>query len=137
MPPPSSSERETIDTQLKILQTYADGKMKRYGLLFSVNGGAFALARWSSEKSVVIDAAVIAAGTILFTILVPLDIWMFGIAMRTQFDTVQDGLFGQHGRLILLGLALFLIAVGSRCAFPALRLGASWCCCGFRRALAD
>lgn len=111
MPPPSSSERETIDTQLKILQTYADGKMKRYGLLFSVNGGAFALARWSSEKSVVIDAAVIAAGTILFTILVPLDIWMFGIAMRTQFDTVQDGLFGQHGRLILLGLALFLIAV--------------------------
>jgi hypothetical protein len=44
------------------------------------------------------------------------DIWMFGIAMRTQFDNVQGGLFGQHGQLILLGLALILIVAWSLAA---------------------
>jgi hypothetical protein len=107
---PSSIDRETIDTQLKILQTYTDGKMKRYGLLFSVNGGAFALARFSSDKGLAINPAVIASGAIFFTVLMTLDIWMFGIAMRKQFERVQDGLFGQHGRIILLGLALLLVA---------------------------
>src|SRR5215472_12610340 len=109
MTAPGSIDRETIDTQLKILQAYTDGKMKRYGLLFSVNGGAFALARFSSDKGVVISPAVIAFGAIFFTVLMTLDIWMFGIAMRKQFERVQDGLFGQHGRLILLGLTLLLV----------------------------
>jgi hypothetical protein len=36
VPPQSSVERETIDTQLRILQTCTDGRMKRYSLLFSV-----------------------------------------------------------------------------------------------------
>jgi hypothetical protein len=89
---PSSIDRETIDTQLKILQAYTDGKMKRYGLLFSVNGGAFALARFSSDKGLAINPAVIASGAIFFTVLMTLDIWMFGIAMRKQFESVQDGL---------------------------------------------
>jgi hypothetical protein len=106
---PSSFDRETIDTQLKILQAYTDGKMKRYSLLFSVNGGAFALARFTSDKGLAIHPAVIASGAIFFTVLMTLDIWMFGIAMRKQFERVQDGLFGQHGRIILLGLALLLV----------------------------
>ena len=40
-------DQELIGTQLQILQAYTEGKMKRYGLLFSVNGGAFALAKFS------------------------------------------------------------------------------------------
>jgi hypothetical protein len=52
----------------------------------------------------------VASGAIFFTVLTTLDIWMFGIAMRKQFERVQDGLFGQHGRIILLGLALLLVA---------------------------
>jgi hypothetical protein len=101
---------ETIQTQLQILQAYTEGKMKRYGLMFSVNGGAFALAKFSADKGVDINPAVIASGAIFFTVLMTLDIWMFGIAMRTQFEEIQEGLFGQHGRFILLGLALLLIS---------------------------
>ena len=109
MPVLSSSDRETIQTQLQILQAYTEGKMKRYGLLFSVNGGAFALAKFSSDKGLDIHPVVIASGAIFFTVLMTLDIWMFGFAMRKQFEGIQEGLFGQHGRIILLGLALLLI----------------------------
>ena len=112
----SSMDEGKIDTQLKVLQTYSEGKMKRYGLLFSVNGGAFALAKFGPEKTAAIPPAVIGFGAILFTVIMTLDIWMFGTAMRQQFGHVQEGLFGQHGRIVLLSLGLLLITASGLAA---------------------
>jgi len=109
---------------------YEDGKHRRYNLLFAVNGGAFAVAKLLSDPK---DCAVLgglslwhlSVGMILFTILMVIDIFLFGRNIRSTlpkdaFDptgkTVE--LFGKSGKavLILIGVLMcggwFLAAYG-------------------------
>ena len=63
---------------LTALSAYIDGKMKRYSLMFAVNGGAFAVAKLMTEAGKGSDTVLLghlklwhlALGAILFTILI-------------------------------------------------------------------
>jgi len=92
---------------------YEDGKHRRYSLLFSVNGGAFAIAKLLADKN---PPAVLgnpslrqlSFGMILFTIVMVADIFVFGEKMRTTY--LADA-FGWQGKAVLL-LIGFLICAG-------------------------
>jgi hypothetical protein len=76
--------------KLQGLNTYIDGKMRRYSLLFTVNGGAFAIAKLLGEQQtgkVLGDLSLqaVAIGAIVFTCLMWLDIYLFGKMMRSKF----------------------------------------------------
>ena len=93
---------------------YENGKHRRYSLLFSVNGGAFAIAKLLTgepgKDSVVLghlSLPQLAIGMALFTILMVADIFMFGQKMRTG---ELPGAFGWQGKLVLFFLGLLLCA---------------------------
>jgi len=101
---------------------YEAGKHRRYGLLFSVNGGAFAIAKLlSDDKTAAVLGALTLAhlslGMILFTVLMTLDIYMFGRNLRSTlpadaFDPHGQtvAIFGPPGRFVLLLIGLLLCA---------------------------
>ena len=72
------------------LATYIDGKMKRYSLMFAVNGGAFAIAKLMAENGKASNTILLghlqlwhlALGAILFTVLMVIDIYLFGQMMK-------------------------------------------------------
>ena len=70
------------DTQrLDGMRTYIDGKMRRYSLLFSVNGGALAIAKLMADESTArllgrLALWHLAVGAIIFTLVMVVDIWM-------------------------------------------------------------
>ena len=93
---------------------YETGKHRRYSLLFSVNGGAFAIAKLLAgdpgKEPVVLGHLTLpqlAIGMALFTVVMVADIYMFGEKMRT---TALPGAFGWQGKLVLLVLGLLLCA---------------------------
>lgn len=100
--------------RLQALETYIDGKMRRYNLLFAVNGGAFAIAQLLGDpntQSLVggLSLTHLAVGAIVFTGAMTLDIWLWGHTMRTQF--MENKLaFTLVGKFILLLLSGLLIA---------------------------
>lgn len=106
-----------------LFKAYEDGKHRRYNLLFAVNGGAFAVARVLGEKGSALAGNLtmsdLAIGMILFTLLMGLDIFMFGLKMRAQWEASQPGatdsplkgLFALPGRIVLVALCI-LIGVG-------------------------
>jgi hypothetical protein len=106
--------------RLAAMNTYIDGKMKRYNLLWAVNGGAFAVARLlplggdASAATAAADPAsvlgALAVGASLFTVVMCADIWMFGQMMRAEYFG-GTGVFGTPGRLVL-GLIGALIVAG-------------------------
>jgi hypothetical protein len=66
---------------------YEDGKHRRYSLLFAVNGGAFAIAKLHAEKNAVavlgdLTLERLSFGMILFTVVMVVDIFIFGQRMR-------------------------------------------------------
>lgn len=72
------------------MNTYLEGKMKRYSLMFSVNGGAFLIAKLFVEgntRSVLggLSPKALAIGAILFTLLMWRDIYLFGDMMKREF----------------------------------------------------
>lgn len=76
-----------LDTNKDVLDrlgAYIDGKMKRYNLLFAVNGGAYAIARLNPLPGALTVSA-IADGAIIFTAVMAVDIWLWGQTMRDQF----------------------------------------------------
>jgi hypothetical protein len=96
------------------MNTYIDGKLKRYNLLFAVNGGAFAIAQLLADADTQpllggITPRMLALGAIGFTILMAIDIWLFGTMMRREFFD-NTLVFSTVGKLILLALALLLIS---------------------------
>jgi hypothetical protein len=104
-----SNPQEILDG----LNTYIDGKMKRYSLLFAVNGGAFAIAKLLGEQQtgkVVggLTLEAVAIGAIIFTCLMWLDIYLFGETMRSKFFGNRL-VFGRPGKLILSALSALLI----------------------------
>ena len=82
----ASEENQVPDS----FKSYEDGKHRRYSLLFAVNGGAFAIAKVLAEKN---PGAVLgnlslhhlSVGMILFTIVLVMDIFMFGEKMRKTY----------------------------------------------------
>ncbi len=103
---------DTDPQKLDGLRTYIDGKMRRYGLLFSVNGGAFAIAKLmtdagSAKQLGYLSIKQLAIGAIIFTIVMTFDIWWFGQMMRDKF--LGEMAFGRRGKLILILLAALLV----------------------------
>lgn len=94
------------------LRTYIDGKMRRYGLLFSVNGGAFAIAKLMADDNSArllgrLSVRHLALGAIVFTIVMVVDIWSFGQMMRKEF--LDELAFSKRGKTILLLLGALLV----------------------------
>ena len=105
-----TTTRPTIAESFRI---YEDGKHRRYGLLFSVNGGAFAVAKLFGDANTAkllggLTLSQLAIGMILFTILMTADIYMFGKKIR---DNYLPDAFTVQGRAVLL-LIGFLICAG-------------------------
>lgn len=78
---------------LKTIETYIDGKMRRYTLLFAVNGGAFAIAQLfkdqgNSPSLGALSVEALAIGAVLFSWLMWIDIWAWGEMMRRYFNTL-------------------------------------------------
>lgn len=89
-------------------ELYLEGKMKRYSLLFSVNGGAFAIIQFSKDTQLpgVLSMFGLSFGLILFTLLMVSDIWLWGADMRQKHGIK---LFRPVGQMILLMIgALFV-----------------------------
>jgi hypothetical protein len=105
--------------KLTVLSTYIDGKMKRYGLLFSVNGGAFAIAKLHSSGDDILgdlDMRSLALGAILFTEAMTVDIWAWGERMKRNFSNPNNMVFTAVGKIIVLLLASLLILAWGRAA---------------------
>jgi hypothetical protein len=107
--------------QLQALETYIDGKMRRYNLLFAVNGGAFAIAKLFSDPAAQalvggLSLPHLAVGAIIFTLVMTLDIWRWGQTMRQQFLGNQLA-FTILGKGILVLLSSLLIAGWGLAAF--------------------
>lgn len=91
---------------------YEQGKHRRYGLLFAVNGGAFALAKLLvtgfGQNAFILGGLtlwMLALGMAAFSAVMCLDIFQFGRRMRA----LDGALFGFWGRLVLGMLGLLLI----------------------------
>lgn len=101
------------------LATYIDGKMKRYSLMFAVNGGAFAVAKLMAEAGQTSNTILLghlrlwhlALGAILFTVLMVIDIYLWGQMMKKKF--LGDLAFNVPGKLILICLGVLLISAWS------------------------
>jgi hypothetical protein len=115
--------RTAFDKELAALTAYTEGKMKRYGLLFSVNGGAFAIAKILTDRATVSPLQPVlgglqfwhlAVGASAFTVVMCCDIWKYGEMVRESYFPRA---FGPVGRVVL-------------CAMGAL-LTAGWCLAAF------
>jgi hypothetical protein len=103
-------------------KAYEDGKSRRYSLLFSVNGGAFAVAKLfpaGSPCAVLgkLTLAELALGMIVFTVLLTVDIYLFGQHLRSTVPDEAMGpngdtlaMFGTPGKLILVLIGLLICA---------------------------
>jgi hypothetical protein len=114
---------DTPEKQLTGLGTYIDGKMKRYSLLFSVNGGAFAIAKLMNGANTTASTVLLgnlrlwhlAIGSIVFTVLMVIDIFLWGQMMKNQF---LGGLaFNIAGKSILILLGMLIILAWVLVAF--------------------
>ncbi len=114
-----------IDQFLKGMDTYINGKMKRYNLLFAVNGGAFGLAKLMSEDDHQIlgglNLSHISFGAILFSLIMTFDIWIFAKNFKKALVAVdpafQGQMFGIYGKIILLLLCALLVSAWLLAAF--------------------
>ena len=91
---------------------YENGKHRRYSLLFSVNGGAFAIAKLLTgepgKPGVVLGNLTLtelAFGMAVFTVVMAADIYAFGGKMRSSY---LGGAFGPAGKIVLILLAVLL-----------------------------
>lgn len=94
-------------------RAYEDGKHRRYQLLFTLNGGAFAVAKLLAGKdaSYVLGSLTLrqlAIGMILFTFVMSTDIFLFGRKMR---ETYLPDAFAWPGKLVLILIGT-IICVG-------------------------
>src|SRR3954463_2812120 len=102
-----NSEEGKIPESFK---SYEDGKHRRYSLLFTVNGGAFAVAKLFTDPKTAnvlgsLTLRQLSIGMILFTIVLVLDIYMFGEKMRTHY--LPDA-FSWQGKSVLLLLGILI-----------------------------
>jgi hypothetical protein len=90
------------------LELYENGKHRRYGLLFSVNGGAFAIAKILGGQGNVLGGLSLkelSIGMVLFTVVMVWDIFEFG--RRSRKEPVRN-VFGGAGKAVLLLLGALI-----------------------------
>lgn len=115
--------RATMSTGLSkkdVFELYEQGKHRRYGLLFSVNGGAFAIGRLlvgdPENGEIVLGGLTIqllAGAMIFFSLVMCVDIYQFGVKMKgldKRLGHPNNQLFAVPGQVVLALLALFLMA---------------------------
>lgn len=92
------------------LELYENGKHRRYGLLFAVNGGAFAIAKLlvseSDKPGIVLGNLTLqelAIGMAIFTVFMVCDIYVFGDNMR---KTYLPKSFQWQGKAVLIVLGV-------------------------------
>jgi hypothetical protein len=111
------SERKAPES----FKTYEDGKHRRYQLLFSVNGGAFAVAKLLGDKDLSgiaghLTLSRLSIGMLLFTLVMVTDIFAFGEKMRKFMGGNEKpppdslGVFGPPGKVVLLLLGALICA---------------------------
>lgn len=93
-------------------KAYEDGKHRRYNLLFAVNGGAFAVAKLFASPGTAtllgnLTLRQLSFGMILFTIVMTVDIYLFGEKMRKSY--MRDA-FGLQGKSVLVLIGLLICA---------------------------
>jgi hypothetical protein len=103
-------------------KTYEDGKHRRYALLFSVNGGAFAIAKLLAATNPPpvlgsLSLQHLAVGLIAFTILMAIDIYFFGTHLRSTVPVGEPEapseyveMFGPIGQGVLFLLSVLICA---------------------------
>ena len=99
-------------TRKEAFDVYENGKHRRYSLLFTVNGGAFAIAKLLTgepgKAGVVLGDLTLfqlSVGLIAFTAVMAWDIWEFGEKMRSTY--LKDA-FGKKGKVVLILLAAII-----------------------------
>jgi hypothetical protein len=114
-------------TNLGVFTEYENGKHRRYSVLFSVNGGAFAIAQLlqksapdGSWKVGHLTLHKLSWGLCLFTIVMVFDIYKFGEKMRKiqeqilkqmhEHDPTLPQLFGRPGKVVLLAIGVLICA---------------------------
>jgi hypothetical protein len=115
-----------------IFRAYEEGKHRRYNLLFAVNGGAFAVVELFAtltESPTILDPtdpvlgsltlSQLSLGMALFTIVMVVDIFMFGEKMRKQAPALD--LFAWQGKIVLILIGLLIAAGWAWASF-----GGSW-----------
>ena len=92
---------------------YEEGKQRRYNLLFAVNGGAFALAKFMADKDAPTAAlgdlklSYLCCGMAVFTIFMSLDIFIFGEKMRKMY---LPDVFRLPGKFLLFLIGVLICA---------------------------
>ena len=97
-------------TKKDALELYENGKHRRYSLLFSVNGGAFAVAKLLGSQGNVLGGLSLkelSIGMTLFTMVMVWDIFEFG--RRSRKEPIPN-VFGNAGRAVLLLLGALICA---------------------------
>jgi hypothetical protein len=100
-----------------VFKFYEDGKSRRYNLLFAVNGGVLAIAKFfpnpGGEFLTELTLRQVAAGMVVFTILMGIDIWVFGTRMREAGEDTGAGagrgIFSWWGRGVLAVICTLLV----------------------------
>src|SRR5215475_9143269 len=107
-----SGERKMIDDKKapESFKTYEDGKHRRYQLLFTVNGGAFAVAKLFADKDASrvlggLTLRQLSIGMVLFTVVMTVDIYMFGEKMRKKY-LPED--FNWQGKTVLILIGIII-----------------------------
>lgn len=96
-------------------ELYENGKHRRYGLLFAVNGGALAIAKLLGENKFDLGhlrLPKVGAGMILFTVAMVYDIYAFGDKWRKVAHKIDERpeyqIFTWKGLAVLLAIGLLL-----------------------------
>jgi len=108
---------------LEKLTQYVEGKVKRYWLLFGVNGGAFLVAKFLHEESGFggqLTEREVALGATLFTLVMTIDIWLWGWQMRRPVLAGKHA-FTPPGRAIVLLIGGLLMSGWILAALPQSR----------------
>ncbi len=99
----SSKQSKSLSTK-DDYTLYEQGEKRRYGLLFAVNGGAFAIAQLlnSTGNKLLGDLSLahLAIGIGIFTLLMVWDIYAFGEKMRNWY--LGEEVFGLEDKAVLL-----------------------------------
>lgn len=112
----SANRERTMNAEKTVpesFKAYEDGKHRRYQLLFTVNGGAFAVAKLFVGKDALyvlgsLSLRQLAIGMFLFTVVMSTDIFLFGEKMR---KTYLPDAFAWQGKLVLILIGT-IICVG-------------------------
>ena len=95
-------------TVKEALELYENGKHRRYSLLFSVNGGAFAIAKLLADKGKALGGLSdkrLSIGMVLFTLVMAWDILEFG--RRSRKEPIPY-VFGGVGWAVLILLSALI-----------------------------